>query len=326
MRAKTFAATAASALLLAHGLVPRAGQEQEPVKEYKLPFLDRPHDVAPASDGGVWYTAQVKGALGHLDPATGKVTYTGLGPGSRPHGVIAGPDGAAWVTDGGLNAILRVAAPGGPVTRYPLPREAANADLNTATFDASGVLWFTGQNGLYGSLDPRSGRIHTYQAPRGAGPYGITATPDGSVFYASLAGDYVGEVDPVTGTVTVLDPGDLRQGTRRIWSDSHGMVWVSGWDSGNLIRLDPRSRQWEFYRLPGEHPRPYAVYVDERDKVWVSDWGSNSLFLFDPGDGSFSRFPLPTPGAEVRQILGRPGELWGAESGKDRLFVIRLPK
>jgi hypothetical protein len=29
-------------------------------------------------------------------------------PPSAPHGVIVGPDGAAWVTDGGLNAILRV--------------------------------------------------------------------------------------------------------------------------------------------------------------------------------------------------------------------------
>jgi virginiamycin B lyase len=65
------------------------------------------------------------------------------------------------------------------------------------------------------------------------------------------------------------------------------------------------------------------VYVDERDLVWVSDWGSNSIYRFDPGDGSFTRYPLPTPGAEVRQILGRRGELWGAESGTDRLFVIR---
>ena len=33
-------------------------------------------------------------------------------------------------------------------------------------------------------------------------------------------------------------------------------------------------------------------------------------------------FPLRA-GADVRQLLGRPGELWGAESGADRLVVIR---
>jgi len=32
---------------------------------------------------------------------------------------------------------------------------------------------------------------------------------------------------------------------------------------------------------------------------------------------------LPDADAAVRQLLGRPGEVWGAESGLDRLVVIR---
>jgi streptogramin lyase len=35
---------------------------------YDVPAGSGPHDVAPAADGGVWYTAQRSGALGHLDP------------------------------------------------------------------------------------------------------------------------------------------------------------------------------------------------------------------------------------------------------------------
>ncbi|HEV8229599.1 MAG TPA: hypothetical protein VGQ86_06545, partial [Candidatus Limnocylindria bacterium] len=62
-----------------------------------------PHDVAPAPDGTVWYTAQRTGELGRLDPKTGATKMTKLGAGSAPHGVIVGPDGAPWVTDGGLN-------------------------------------------------------------------------------------------------------------------------------------------------------------------------------------------------------------------------------
>ena len=33
------------------------------------------------------------------------------------------------------------------------------ANLNTATFDHTGVLWFTGQGGIYGRLDPVVGRV-----------------------------------------------------------------------------------------------------------------------------------------------------------------------
>lgn len=37
-------------------------------------------------------------------------------------------------------------------------------------------------------------------------------------------------------------------------------------------------------------------------------------------------FPLPLRGASVRQVLGREGEVWGAESGTDRLVLIGLPE
>jgi hypothetical protein len=65
------------------------------------------HDVYPAPDGAVWFTAQSAGKLGRLDPRTGKSDLIALGPGAAPHGVIVGPDGAAWVTEGGQNAIAR---------------------------------------------------------------------------------------------------------------------------------------------------------------------------------------------------------------------------
>src|SRR6266849_3739694 len=77
------------------------------IQEYAVPRGAQPHDVAPAPDGTVWYTAQGSGELGRLDPATGQIHEVKLGDGSAPHGVIIGPDGAPWVTDGGLNAIVR---------------------------------------------------------------------------------------------------------------------------------------------------------------------------------------------------------------------------
>lgn len=44
---------------------------------------------------------------------------------------------------------------------------------------------------------------------------------------------------------------------------------------------------------------------------------------FDPTKEKFDVFALPTPAANVRQILGRPGEIWGAESGADKLVVVK---
>jgi virginiamycin B lyase len=293
------------------------------VREYPVPAGSRPHDVAPARDGGVWYTAQRAGALGWLDPKTGKTRHIALGDGSAPHGVIVGPDGAPWITDGGLNAIVRVDPKTQRVRRFPLPTSSANANLNTATFDGRGILWFTGQNGIYGRLDPRSGKVRVFAAPRGAGPYGITTTPSGVVYYASLAGGYLGRVDVAHSTARVLQPPTRDQGARRAWSDSKGRIWVSEWNAGQVAVYAPSTGRWREWRLPGASPMPYAVYVDETDMVWLSDFGANALVRFDPKTEKFTSVRLPSSPANVRQILGRPGEVWGAESGVDKLVVVR---
>jgi virginiamycin B lyase len=293
------------------------------VSEYPVPGGSRPHDVAPARDGGVWYTAQGAGELGWLDPKTGRTRRIALGDGSAPHGVIVGPDGAPWITDGGLNAIVRVDPRTRRVRRFPLPASSGYANLNTAVFDRRGVFWFTGQSGIYGRLDPRVGKVRVFRAPRGPGPYGITATPSGAVYYASLAGSYLGRVDTARLTVRVLEPPTRGQGARRAWSDPKGRIWVSEWNAGKVALYAPATRRWRESRLPGPMPMPYAVYVDETDAVWLSDFGANALVRFDPKTEKFTSIALPSSSANVRQILGRRGEVWGAESGVDKLVVVR---
>ena len=301
--------------------IPCAG---EPViREYPVPPGSHPHDVAPAPDGAVWYTAQHRGELGRLDPETGRTRHIPLGRGSSPHGVIVGPDGAPWVTDSGLNAIVRVDPATEKVRAFPLPEGSGYVNLNTAAFDGNGILWFTGQSGIYGRMDPRTGKVEVFDAPKGRGPYGIATAPDGRVYFASLAGSYVGRIDPATGTVAVLSPPTRDQGARRVWPDSKGRIWVSEWNAGRLGMYDPSSDGWHEWTVPGKNPMPYAVYVDGRDKVWITDFGDNAFVRFDPENESFEVFRLPSPGARVRQLLGRPGEVWGAESGTDKLVVVR---
>lgn len=296
-----------------------SSKNQYTLQEFQLPYYA--HDVAPAEDGTVWWTAQGNGELGRFDPSTGKTQQFPLGAGSAPHGVIVGPDGAAWVTDGGLNAIVRVDNISGAVKAFPLPSNKPNANLNTAVF-ANGILWFTGQNGIYGRLDPSNGSMQVFDAPRARGPYGITVTPGGQVFYASLAGNHIAQINTNTGKATVIEPPTPNQGARRVWSDSKGVIWVSEWNAGQVGRYDPSNGGWQEWKLPGARPQAYAVFVDDRDQVWLSQWSTNSIVRFDPATESFESFPL-SPNANVRQMGGRGDNLWAAESGNNKLVLIR---
>lgn len=238
--------------------------------------------------------------------------------------MVVGPGGAAWVTDSGLNAIVRVDPGTRAVRTFPLPEAGRSANLYTASFDRRGQLWFTGQRGVYGRLDPPSGELVVWESPRGSGPYGITTTPDGVVFYASLAGSHIARIDVATGEATVIEPPTRGQGARRVWSDSRGRIWVSEWNSGQVSVFDTSSGSWRSWKLPGEKPRAYAVYVDERDQVWLTDFAANAIVRFDPVAERFTSFPSDRRSANVRQLHGRRGEVWGAESGTDRLVRVRF--
>lgn len=327
--ATTSPATATSAAQTAR---PAGSPGPITLREFPVPAGSGPHDVAPAADGGVWYTAQRSGELGWLDPRTGQTKHVKLGPGSSPHGVIVGPDGAPWVTDSGLNAIVRVDPRTSEVQRFPLP--GAPANLNTAVAARNGVVYYTGQNGYFGRYVPGmtlapGGFVQQFPAPRGRGPYGITVTPSGTVFYASLAGHHIARVvepvstaDPGPLEAEAIEPPTKNAGPRRVWSDSKGVIWVSEWDAGQLGRYDPASRQWKEWKLPGARPQAYAVFVDDRDIVWLSDFGASAIVRFDPATERFDSFPHAANG-NVRQIHGRPGEVWGALSAHDKLLLVK---
>ena len=309
--------------LAAVATVPGSAQAAASMQSWPLgtPRRTGIHDVAPAPDGGVWFTAQASGDLGWFDPKSGRTELIPLGSGSSPHGVIQGPDKAAWITDGGQGAIVRVGWPGREIRVFRLPADAPYANLNTATFDHDGDLWFTGQSGVVGRLAVKSGEVRLSEAPRG--PYGICTVPNGDVWWCSLAGSYIARIDRRSGESTIVQPPTARQGARRVWGDSRGHVWVSEWNSGNLSAYDPAKKTWRTHKLPGSTPRAYAVYVDERDKVWVSDFAANAVLQFDPTTERFERFGFPREAANVRQILGRPGEVWLPESGTEYISVIR---
>jgi virginiamycin B lyase len=313
----------ALALGMAAAPLATAGADNGRYQVFALPDGNYPHDVSPGPDGTIYYADQRRGGLGILDPRTGKVEKVSVGEGSAPHGVITGPGDSAWLTDGGLNAIVSYDPKTKKVTVYKLPEDTGYTNLNTAAFDRNGNVWFTGQTGIYGKVDVKTGKVSVWKAPKGRGPYGITGTRNGDVYYASLAGSYLGRIDIETGEATVIEPPTKNQGARRAWADSRDRIWVSEWNSGQVSMYDPATRSWKQWKLPGGNPKAYAVYVDDEDKVWLADWGANALVKFDPETEKFEAFPFPRDTSNVRQIYGRKGEILLPLSGPRLVAVFK---
>ena len=70
-------------------------------------------------------------------------------------------------------------------------------------------------------------------------------------------------------------------------------------------------------------PHAYGLHADSKDIVRASEWNNNATLRFDPASEKFEAIPLPRANAAVRQILGRPGEVWLPESRTEFVTVIR---
>ena len=183
------------------------------------------------------------------------------------------------------------------------------------------TLWFTGQSGIYGRLDPQTGEIEVFDDADGRGPYGITGTPVGDVWYASLAGSHIAKIDRASGAAQIVEPPTADQGARRVWSDSKGRIWVAEWNAGQVGLHDPGTGDWREWKLPGANPQAYAVYVDERDIVWLTDFGANAIVRFDPSTEAFDPIELE-PGCRGAATPRSTRPARGAESAVDKLVLV----
>jgi virginiamycin B lyase len=277
MNRRKFLNLTTAAILTTPALLRQASAQEGPfrVKYFPVAPGSGSRDTASAPDGTIWYCGQRNGTLGRLDPRDGSFKQIDLGKGAAPHGVIIGPDGAPWITEGGQNAIARVDPSDHKVQLFRLPESRAYANLNTGVFDKNGIYWFTGQSGIYGRLDPKSGDMTVFKSPRGRGTYGITVTPE--------ATSGTPRSPAITSPGSTPGPATPRWSSRRRRPGRaagvvrfQGRIWVSEWNSGNVSVHDPADGSWKAWKLPGAGPRCYAVYVDEKDKVWCTDFGANA--------------------------------------------------
>jgi len=110
------------------------------------------------------------------------------------------------------------------------------------------VLALAAGAGLSSAEEPS---IREYRVPAGSHPHDVAAAPDGSIYYASLAGNHVARIDTATGAATVIDPPTSRQGHGVIVGPD-GAPWVTDSGRNAIIRVDPSTEKISVHPLPKE--------------------------------------------------------------------------
>ena len=174
---------------------------------------------------------------------------------------------------------------------------------------------------------PTTGRSRCSTAPRGRGPYGITTTPDGDVWYASLAGSHIARIDRATGEAR-RRAADRRAGRppRLVRFAAAASGSASGTPARSACYDPARRRVARVAAARATEPQAYAVYVDDRDIVWLTDFGGQRDRPLRPGDRDVrarSRCRTPRggapdprpPGRGLGRRVGRWTGSWSSGSG-----------
>jgi virginiamycin B lyase len=164
--------------------------------------------------------------------------------------------------------------------------------------------------------------ITEYQVPSPAAfPQGISAGPDGAMWFGLIQQSSIGRVDS-SGHVTEFPLPDPNAAPENITTGQDGNVWFAergnSCAAGNRIgRLTPSGTLTEF-ALTTPCSQPYDVTAGPDGALWFTELGNNAIGRITV-QGSITEFPLPTgspgPGTQGPEdiALGRDGALWFTE-------------
>lgn len=130
-----------------------------------------------------------------------------------------------------------------------------------------------------------------------------TTTARDREFYESIGALTWGGINMVPGA----------QAPRRMGTDKFGdTLWVANFQGENLARIDIRTRDATYYRLP-IRSHPYRVTADKDHNAWTSSMGDDWLLRLNPDTTEWTMFQLPVLNCDSRY-------LW-IDHGRDELWV-----
>jgi virginiamycin B lyase len=241
------------------------------VKKFTAPTTGA-SDVEAGPDGGIWFTGP--GLVGRME-TSGNITFQRSTSGTPgPLGPAA--DGTMWFATS--NGFLSRVAPGGDLVRLASSSSGASASAaraaggpGTMAKGADGAPWFVhSEPAGIGRIDP-DGHVTDFPVPGSFGSElaGITAGPDGGLWFTAPGARMVGRISPTSGHVlgfrTSWNPYAITSGP------SHA-VWFAMTNNGQwtITRLVPAGYM-AFFQVSGP-VKGLAAGPD--DAIYITHGGS----------------------------------------------------
>jgi len=158
----------------------------------------------------------------------------------------------------------------------------------------------------------------------GSGPSGITAGPDGNVWFTENNASKIGKITP-DGTITEFSIPTASSEPLGITEGPDGNLWFTEGFGNNIGRITTAGVITEF-PIPTSGSSPHGITAGpvSDGKLWFTETLANKIGRI-PTAGAIviTEFPIPTSdSAPLGITLGPDGNLWFTESKADKIGQI----
>lgn len=246
--------------------------------EWSLPKGSVPKGVVVTRDGKVFYGASGRGTIGELDPTTGVVrefkTSTAK---SNPYSLVLDAAGNIWFALRGIYAVGKLDRSTGRISEY-----LVGADVYALAIDRQARVWVSRmESDRISRLDPRNGEVVEIVVAPGTRPRRLAVGPDGSVWVTYYGTGRLARIDPVAAKIVAeyLLPGGRNGGPYPVAVDQLGRVWVSEFQSNQVVVFDPRDEKFRTFAYPTPDTGVRNAVIDAAGRYWYLG-GSNGRLGF----------------------------------------------
>lgn len=166
-----------------------------------------------------------------------------------------------------------------------------------------------------------SAAVAEFPVPSGNAPFGVTAGPDGNVWFTEKAGQ-IGMMNPTTHAITEFSIPTTSGSPTGITAGPDGNIWFTESAGNQIGMINPTTDAVsEFPLRAGADPTSIVAGPD--GNLWFTEAGVNRIGFINPTTDAVTDFVVPTSGSDPTAITAGPdGQLWFTETDADKIGAI----